>query len=228
MSEAREKRVRYAVVGAGNIAQVAVLPAFEHAHENSQLAAIVSGDPEKRGVLGARYGVATCGYDDLEATIARERIDALYITLPNTRHREFVERAARTRTHVRCEKPMAMTSEDCEAMVTACEAAGVQLMLAYRLHFEEANLRAMEIVRAGRIGRPRYFSASFSQRVREGDIRTRSESGGGALFLGGTRQAAKPGPTCVSWRPSSARRRSVSTYRSSRSIPATAPKWPTR
>ncbi len=175
-------RVRYAVVGAGNIAQVAVLPAFEHAGENSSLAAIVSRDPEKRSALGARYGVPACGYDDLEKIIVREGIDALYIALPNTLHRPFVERAARARVHVLCEKPMAMTSEDCRAMVAACEAAGVRLMVAYRLHFEEANLRAMEIVRSGRIGEPRYFSAEFSQQVREGDVRTRSATGGGALF----------------------------------------------
>jgi predicted dehydrogenase len=182
MSRATEKRVRYALVGAGNIAQVAVLPAFEHAAENSELAAIISGDPEKREALGARYGVPTGTYADLESTVARERIDALYIALPNTQHREFTERAARAGAHVLCEKPMATTSEDCRAMVDTCEAAGVHLMLAYRLHFEEANLRAMAIVRSGRLGTPRYFSASFSQQVRAGDIRTRAEAGGGALF----------------------------------------------
>jgi predicted dehydrogenase len=67
-------------------------------------------------------------------------------------------------------------------MITACDAAGVQLMVAYRLHFEETNLKALEIVRSGRIGEPRYFSAAFSQQVRAGDIRTRADMGGGALF----------------------------------------------
>jgi predicted dehydrogenase len=179
-SEAR--RIRYAVVGAGNIAQVAVIPAFEHATENSELAGILSDDPVKRALLGKKYRVATAGYGDLEAFIADEEIDAVYLALPNALHRPFAERAAHEGAHVLCEKPMALTSDDCRAMVEACDAADVRLMVAYRLHFEEANLRALELVRDGQIGEPRYFSASFSQQVRAGDIRTRPELGGGALF----------------------------------------------
>jgi predicted dehydrogenase len=175
-------RVRYAVVGAGNIAQVAVLPAFAHAKENSELAAILSDDPEKRRALGDRYGATTAPYAELEALVEREAVDALYIALPNTKHREFVERGARAGLDILCEKPMAMRSDDCCAMLAACAAAGVRLMIAYRLHFEEANLRAIERVRAGCLGEPRYFSAVFSQQVRDGDIRTRAADGGGALF----------------------------------------------
>ena len=179
---AEKKRVRYAVVGAGNIAQVAVLPAFAHTHENSELAAIVSDDPLKRQELGKRYRVATGSYEELETLIEREGIGALYIALPNQLHRAFTERGARAKVHVLCEKPMAMSSEDCSAMIDACETADVRLMIAYRLHFDEANLRAIAIVRSGRIGEPRFFSAGFSQQVRAGNIRTRAATGGGALF----------------------------------------------
>ncbi len=175
-------RVRYAVVGAGNIAQVAVLPAFAHAKENSELAAVVSDDPEKQAALGKAYGVPTGAYEELENIIAREGIRALYIALPNALHRPFVERGARAGVHVLCEKPMAMNSADCRAMIAACDAAGVRLMIAYRLHFEEANMRALEIVRAGQIGTLRYLTSAFSHQVRLGDIRTRSDTGGGALF----------------------------------------------
>ncbi len=175
-------RVRYAVVGAGNIAQVAVLPAFAHAKENTELAAIVSDNAEKRASLGKKYGVATATYADLETIADQEEVDAVYLALPNTLHRPFVERAAAAGLHVLCEKPMAMTPDDCEAMVSACDEADVRLMIAYRLHFEECNLRAVEIVRSGQIGEPRFFSATFSQQVRSGDIRTQSRTGGGALF----------------------------------------------
>ncbi|HTB73807.1 MAG TPA: Gfo/Idh/MocA family oxidoreductase [Polyangiaceae bacterium] len=175
-------RVRYAVVGAGNIAQVAVLPAFAHAKENTELAAIVSDNAEKRASLGKKYGVATATYADLETIADQEEVDAVYLALPNTLHRPFVERAAAAGLHVLCEKPMAMTPDDCEAMVSACDEADVRLMIAYRLHFEECNLRAVEIVRSGQIGEPRFFSAAFSQQVRSGDIRTQSQTGGGALF----------------------------------------------
>jgi predicted dehydrogenase len=81
---------------------------------------------------------------------------------------------------------MAMTSADCEAMIRAGEQAKKKLMIAYRLHHEEGNLRAMELARSGQLGPLRYFSACFSQEVREGDIRTHGDVGGGALYDLGT------------------------------------------
>lgn len=177
------RKIRYAVVGVGNIAQVAVLPAFAHAAENSELVALVSGDREKLETLGDRYGVAARGgYDEMEDVLKRARADAVYIAVPNTLHRELTERAARAGAHVLCEKPMAMTEADCEAMIRAAEQSGVKLMIAYRLHFEEANLKAIEIARSGALGEVRAFSSIFTQVVRPGDIRTRSDEGGGALF----------------------------------------------
>ncbi|WP_437623139.1 Gfo/Idh/MocA family protein [Sorangium sp. So ce1151] len=177
------RKIRYAVVGAGNIAQVAVLPAFENAAENSELVALVSGDPDKLAALGERYGVAERGgYDELEDVLKRSRADAVYIALPNTMHREYTERAAAAGVHVLCEKPMAMTEEDCEAMIRATKDRGVKLMIAYRLHFEEANLKAIEIARSGKLGQVRAFTSLFTQVVRPDDIRTRSDEGGGALF----------------------------------------------
>jgi predicted dehydrogenase len=126
--------------------------------------------------------VKTAPYADFEAVISSERIDAVYIALPNALHRPFVERAASAGMDVLCEKPLATTCDDCRAMIAACAATGVRLMVAYRLHFEEANLRAIDRVRSGWLGEPRYFSAVFSQQVRGGDIRTRAAEGGGALF----------------------------------------------
>lgn len=182
--EKSEKKVRYAVVGVGNIAQVAVLPAFEHARDNSELVALVSGDAVKREQLPERYASveATGGYEELEAVLARARVDAVYIATPNTMHREFTERAARAGVHVLCEKPMAATVADCEAMIAVCREHRVKLMIAYRLHFEEANLRAIEALQTGKIGDPRIFASVFTQQVRPGDIRTREELAGGAIF----------------------------------------------
>lgn len=180
------KRVRYALVGAGNIAQVAVLPAFSHAGSNSELVAIVSGDEEKRRVLGERYGVEHLGgYEDFEDLLHSSGADAVYIALPNSMHREYTERAAQAGVHVLCEKPMALTAEDCEAMIAACEEAGVKLMIAYRLHFEEANLTSIELARKGNIGEPMIFSGLLTHQVRGGDIRQQAEVGGGALYDAG-------------------------------------------
>jgi len=177
------KRIRYAVVGAGHIAQEAILPAFQHATENSELVALISGDPDKRGVLCRRHGIEfEGGYEELEATLRRARADAVFIATPNALHKEHVIRAAEAGVHVLCEKPLATSVIDCELMSEACERNQVKLMVAYRLHFEEATLRAIDLVKRGGIGEPRVFDSVFTHVVRPGDIRTREELGGGAAY----------------------------------------------
>ena len=177
---ASRKAVRYAVVGLGHIAQVAVLPAFAHARRNSVLAAIVSDDPAKRRALSKKYKVPAYSYDAYDDCL--EEVDAVYIALPNSLHAEYTIRAANVGVHVLCEKPLAVTADDCERMIDACRKNRVRLMVAYRLHFEEINLSAIDLVRRGRIGEPKYFNSSFSMTVRPGDIRTRRELGGGTLY----------------------------------------------
>ena len=177
------RKVRYAVLGLGNIAQVAVLPAFAHARENSELVALISSDEQKLRTLAERYDVKLTGsYADLDRILASGSIDALYVATPNTEHRRAVERAAHAGVHVLCEKPLAATAADCRSMLTSANEANIKLMTAYRLHFEQANLRAVERLRRGEIGELRIFSSVFSHRVREGNIRTRADLGGGALF----------------------------------------------
>jgi predicted dehydrogenase len=178
-----QKRVRYAVVGLGHIAQVAVLPAFAHA-ENSELAALVSDDPEKLEKLGRRYKVkARFSYDQYDECLRSGVVDAVYIALPNHLHRSYAERAARAGVHVLCEKPMGVTEEDCLSMIRVAEENGVKLMVAYRLHFEEANLKAIDLVQGGKLGDARLFDSVFTMQVKEGDIRlSPRELGGGTLY----------------------------------------------
>jgi glucose-fructose oxidoreductase len=173
--------VRYAVVGLGHIAQVAVLPAFRHAARNSRLTAVVSDDAAKRRMVKQRYRVdQTFSYDDYDACL--DIVDAVYIALPNSMHAEYAIRAARSGVHVLCEKPMAVTVSECRAIIDACVTHRVKLMIAYRLHFEEISLRVIDLVRKGRIGEPKFFNSSFSMTVREGNIRTDREMGGGTLY----------------------------------------------
>ena len=177
------RQIRYAVVGAGNIAQVAVLPAFAHAKDNSQLVALVSGDAEKRRQLGERYELELEGdYSELESIIERGRIDAVYIATPNTLHKDIAIRAAGAGAHVLCEKPLAPTASDCRLIMDACANNGVWLMVAYRLHFEEASLKALEIARSGQLGEPKLFNAFFTHVVREDDIRRDAGLAGGATL----------------------------------------------
>ena len=176
----RRDRVRYAVVGLGHIAQVAVLPAFKHAG-NSELAALITGDPKKAKTLSQKYRVPAFHYDDFEQAIEEEELDAVYIALPNTQHRIFTERAARAGAHVLCEKPMATSERDCRAMIAACRKARVQLMIAYRLHFAPAHLQAITLARSGKLGDLRFFSSIFGMQVKADNIRTDPADGGGPL-----------------------------------------------
>jgi glucose-fructose oxidoreductase len=175
--------VRYAVVGLGHIAQNAILPAFAHAKRNSELAALVSDDPAKLKALGRRYDIeARYSYEAYDACLRSGDIDAVYIALPNSLHRPYAVRAAEMGVHVLCEKPLAVTAEDCEAMIEAARRSQIRLMTAYRLHFERANMRAVELVKSGRLGEPRLFTSTFTMQVRDGDIRLKRETGGGTLY----------------------------------------------
>jgi predicted dehydrogenase len=179
--------VRYAVVGLGHIAQVAVLPGFAHAR-NSQLTALVSGDPGKLKKLAKKYRVAhTYSYEQYDECLRSGLVDAVYIALPNDLHREYSVRAAEAGVHVLCEKPLAVSVREGEAMLKAAVKNHVKLMTAYRLHFEPANLNAIKLARSGRLGEPRYFNSTFSFQITDADnIRLQRERGGGAMFDIGT------------------------------------------
>src|SRR5688500_15703718 len=123
--------IRYAVVGLGHIAQVAVLPAFAHAKRNSRVVALVSDDATKRREVSKKYRITdTFSYDEYEKCL--ELVDAVYIALPNHLHADYTIRAARAGVHVLCEKPMAVTVAECQRMINACRDRNVKLMIAYR------------------------------------------------------------------------------------------------
>jgi len=176
-----QKRIRYAVIGQGYFAQAAILPAFKHA-PNSELVAIFSEDRLKLSELKKLYGVEhALGYDQYDSFLASGAVDAVYIALPNNQHCEYTLRAAKARVHVLCEKPMATSEDECAQMIQACANANVKLMIAYRLHFEEANLEAVDIAKNGRLGDVRAFNSVFTMQVKEGNTRLRGDLGGGPL-----------------------------------------------
>lgn len=177
------QRVRYAVIGLGHIAQVAVLPAFKNAARNSVLTALVSGDQTKLKQLSRRYHAPhTYSYENFDECVKSGEVDAVYIALPNSLHAKYAVRAAEAGLHVLCEKPLAVTEKDCLMMIRAARANRIKLMTAYRLHFEEANLHAIEIARSGRLGELRFFNSVFSMQVAPGNIRTNAKLGGGTLY----------------------------------------------
>jgi glucose-fructose oxidoreductase len=97
-------------------------------------------------------------------------------------HHAYAVAAANAGIHVLCEKPMALEEAECQAMIAAAEENGVKLMIAYRLHFERANLNAVQAIRSGKIGTPKIFSSLFTQQTVGGNIRLKRELGGGPVW----------------------------------------------
>jgi predicted dehydrogenase len=184
----RREKIRWAVIGQGHFAQTSVLPAFAHARENSQLVALFSGDDKKRKQLGRRHDVEfALPYEELDDFLRSGQVQAAYIAVPNHLHKEMTIRAAQAGVHVVCEKPMAPTAAECREMMEACEETAVKLMIAYRLHLEPANLGAIEEIRRGRIGDPRYFTSAFSFQLDDDNVRgLPTGKGGGPLYDIGT------------------------------------------
>lgn len=183
MIKQQRDKVRYAVVGAGNIAQVAMLPAFQQATENSELVALISGDATKRAELAKKYAIPLSGdYAELENLLKAGNIDAVYIATPNALHREHAARAAAVGVHVLCEKPLAPSHRECEEIAKVCSDTNVKLMVAYRLHFEDGTISALDLVRQKTLGDVLSFDSVFGHRVRPDDIRMQPELGGGACL----------------------------------------------
>lgn len=178
------RKIHYGVVGLGWISQSALMPGFEHATKNSEMVALFSDDAEKLQKLGRKYGVKQqYSYDDFERGLEEAEVDAVYIGLPNHMHAEYTIRAAKAGVHVLCEKPMAVTEAECERMIKACRDNNVRLMIAYRLHLEPANLNAIELVKQGKLGDPRFFVSTHTMDVEPGNIRLDPvDMGGGPIY----------------------------------------------
>src|SRR5690606_25978731 len=107
--------------------------------------------------LGEQYGVSRFySYENFDRIADNPDIDCIYIVLPVGMHAEYTVRALKAGKHVLCEKPMASTAAECEAMVAAARAANRQLGVAYRVHFEPTNVEALRLLRAGEIGAIRH------------------------------------------------------------------------
>jgi predicted dehydrogenase len=183
--EKTDKKIRYAVVGLGNIAQSAVLPAFKNASSNSILTTLISEDKQKLKILAKKYKVkSTYLFDEMEECFQNHEIDAIYIATPNDHHLKIVELAAKHKINVLCEKPMAVTYEDCIYMDQVAKKNNIKMMVAYRLHFEAANLAAIDMCRKGTLGDLKFFNSTFSYQIKDKkNIRLNPTSvGGGPLY----------------------------------------------
>jgi predicted dehydrogenase len=173
--------IRYAVVGAGWIAQEAFMPGAAQSG-NSIIGAIVTGDMDKGAKLAAFHHVPqVVEYADYDALLASDTVDAVYIALPNSMHADYAIRAARAGKHIMVEKPLAVSVQEAEAMIAAAEAAGVFLMTAYRLHHEPGTLAVLDHIAKGSIGTPLIFQSLFSFQSALGNHRLSAAHWGGPL-----------------------------------------------
>ncbi len=126
--------------------------------QTAKITALVTGHPAEKGTkYAAMYGIPKSSiytYEEYERLADNKAVDAVYIGLPNSMHREYTVRAARIGKHVLCEKPMAISSAECRTMIQACHTANVKLMIAYRVQYDPTWQQAMQIIDSGGIGRP--------------------------------------------------------------------------
>jgi predicted dehydrogenase len=178
------RRIGYAVIGLGRIANH-----FLEGTRNStqsKITAVVSGHRDKAERIAAQYGVPTgsiYSYEDFDRIGSNGAVDAVYVALPNSMHAEYTIRAAKAGKHVLCEKPMDINSAQCVRMIDACRGAHVKLMIAYRLHYEPTHLKALEIIRSGKLGLIQSLDANHGSNIRGGEWRiTKALGGGGPMF----------------------------------------------
>ncbi|MFB6217731.1 MAG: D-xylose 1-dehydrogenase Gfo6 [Halobacteriaceae archaeon] len=161
-----EGSVRLAMVGVGWWTRERALPAVETA-ELCETTTLVSGSPDRAAAVAADYGAEVLTYEEYHDGAEAAEYDAVYVCTPNATHLEHVEAAAAHGKAVLCEKPMEASPERAASLVAACREAGVELMVAYRMHTEPAVRRARELLRRGVVGEPAVVHGTMTQPVLE-------------------------------------------------------------
>ncbi|WP_010187378.1 Gfo/Idh/MocA family protein [Sphingomonas sp. PAMC 26605] len=180
------RKLGYAIVGLGTYGLGVIIPEFARC-QNSRLAAVVTGDAAKGARVAAEHGLpasAVYSYANFDSIRDNPDVDIVYVCLPNAMHADYTIRAAKAGKHVMCEKPMAISVAECEAMIAACRKADRKLMIGYRCHFEPFNLEAMRLARSGAAGNIRYVRTEhgFTQGDPSKWRLKRALSGGGSLM----------------------------------------------
>jgi len=176
-----QQKLRWGVLSTANIGRAAVNPAIQASH-NGELLAVASRDGDRAREFALKGGIPR-HHGSYEALLDDPGIDAVYLPLPNSLHREWTIRAAEKGKHVLCEKPLAITAAECRDMQAAADANGVKLMEAFMYRFHPRTARVVELVRAGTVGELRLIKSAFTFRLNRPDnIRLKPELGGGALM----------------------------------------------
>jgi len=149
------RKLGWAIVGLGSLSINQILPAFSKC-EKSRVTAFVSGHPDKANKLALRYGVNPkniYNYQNYDSIRNNPDVDIIYIVLPNSMHAEYTIRGLQAGKHVLCEKPMANSHADCQAMIDAGRKAERKLMVAYRCRYEPFNQEMIRLARSEELGK---------------------------------------------------------------------------
>jgi predicted dehydrogenase len=182
---AEDRKVGYCIVGLGRISMQHFMPAVKTSHK-SRVTALVSGHRDKAERMASEYNIpqsSIYSYDNFDDIAKNPEIDAVYVALPNSMHAEYTVRAAKAGKHVLCEKPMATSVEESRAMIEACGSAHKQLMIAYRCQYEPANLRAVQLIREGRLGSIQSIESAFGFRIAANEWRLDKKLAGGGPLM---------------------------------------------
>lgn len=180
------RKLGVALVGLGSYSKNQLAPALQLT-QNCRLAGVVTGTPAKAEEWMKKYDIPKANvydYTTFDRIIDNKDIDVVYVVLPNSMHREYVVRAAQAGKHVICEKPMAITPADCQAMIDACKKADRQLAIGYRLHYEPFTKEVMRLGQEKVFGPVKFVEASDAFKI--GDPTQwrmkKDMAGGGALM----------------------------------------------
>jgi predicted dehydrogenase len=181
-------KLRWGILGAARVNE-RLLPAIVEA-PNSELAAIASrragaaqATLEKYAAPEKRQGVRA--YDEMQALLDDERVQAVYLPMANHEHAEWALRAIESGKHALIEKPMALSVADIEAIEAAARRRGVTVMEGFMYRFHPQHARVAELLRSGLIGEVRAVRASYSFMMRPARMYRLAESvarGGGAMW----------------------------------------------
>ncbi|WP_031429037.1 Gfo/Idh/MocA family protein [Flavimarina sp. Hel_I_48] len=128
--------------------------------KRAKLVGLISGTPSKLTEWGAKYNIPEknrYNYETYDQIKDNPDIDAVYIITPNALHKEAALRVAKASKHVISEKPMGLNAEEGQAMIDACKAAGVHLLVGYRLHFEPKTVAVIKMRQEGAFGKLNFF-----------------------------------------------------------------------
>lgn len=156
--------IKIGIIGCGKITEVRHAPEYFD-NPNCEITALFDVAPEKAEAISRLYGGKV--YDSVEALLASD-VDAVSVCVANRFHAEISIQALKAGKHVLCEKPMATTPEDCEAMVAAAKESGKYLMIGQNQRLAKAHVKAKELLDSGEMGEVLAFETHFAHPGPEG------------------------------------------------------------